>query len=1278
MIGSASGIGFGFGLSIGKAGSQKAKTQVKPYIEPDVLESIYAVWQVSNAEPDKSGLGYYIPSVEYKGPAMRASGYTLQNGVFKPTGEGALVTISQEIVIQSEELTVISMVKSSSIDDSDITFNRFDITRDNLSASENKILGLNSDKYYILGYSIDRISEVDNGRNVTEILGDKNDPSFSHDRSFFNELAHFCSIPRGSNSIWYWTFIAKKALTDDQINQVIRYFNLDKYVEPLIYYNVEKQGLTNENYRQFNYSLKDLTGNGYDLKLYNVKWNTSSGIGGYAEDFTTWDTADSAPFVELTPTKIVIDKRASYYYIANDMQYKTILPMTVSISGIKEGEYIKYNYYENGKEERLEIRIDRDGIYNLPSSDYDHVKGYFIGFYIHNISGIITIEQIPIGENALVFDGIDDYGRYEGSLDLKDYTVIFDRSYRELSANQVAIISNIAESEIVDNTPFLIENINLGDIKPVSFGNKDILIDNINENRIISYQSTYKYNGKDIKRGDSTSKGDGLMIGGYYLNYSKLVLHNFLLYPYSLSEFLMHRQLERLKLTDPNEIEWRPQISSNVSYESIQFYLERRYGEPTLLELGNYYSMQGEVAIAAYIKPYGVDKPISISINNEDVSFYSEGAGIYKSEQLFPKTSPQIINITIDEYIHFEDIVQPYPMFLTFKVSPTSTSKEYSWGSKLKVGSFAIANRWDNQLWNLYNVGESNEILLNDEPVEDEKGYPAFYIQKKMVFTVRKNWSLDENSPKCILAPTVLKIPAASLKYLGYIPDISGNGNHGYLHNFDLYTQLDENGVLHFDGVGDYIDFPTMPRGGRQVFMKCNTSNWGSSRMLYDQRSSNNTENFGIFIGLSSTIAYNGKNSGDTYIDGVLNKYITPLDLANLTHNITAINRLEGPNNETTIPVIGADYTHNNYFANMKLHSFMLFDAISSDESILKLNEVIGIEGNYVEAPSWYYDTYNKTNSDADKAVITNKGGAVGDYDLNVMNVSYEGESGYSNNSLVLDGVDDYITNANVPVFDDYTYIFKRDIINHNTNINALSMVKGSKATPNKRAFIADLTNSATGENSYYSFGARLIDNTAKDMNIVYATKTSVNGKPITPGANIDDAGIEIAKWDSYKHMAFHKLVLYPVAIDNLSINMLRNMFEFDREIDLSSPIFKPYKEYSSIPNFSQFTLRDGITAKLLPITIEITNIKGLGPSYMAIEQPINFLFKPFTVNVEGLTDDVTLYYIYGKGGSISDIELSNGDNEISYHPDGDLPIGFAVACYEENLNCNITITLIN
>ena len=47
-----------------------------------------------------------------------------------------------------------------------------------------------------------------------------------------------------------------------------------------------------------------------------------------------------------------------------------------------------------------------------------------------------------------------------------------------------------------------------------------------------------------------------------------------------------------------------------------------------------------------------------------------------------------------------------------------------------------------------------------------------------MVFKAKSAYIFDNNEPKCILSPRLLRIPNSSYKILGYIPDISGHGNH--------------------------------------------------------------------------------------------------------------------------------------------------------------------------------------------------------------------------------------------------------------------------------------------------------------------------------------------------------------------------------------------------------------------------------------------------------------------------------------------------------------------
>lgn len=156
-------------------------------------------------------------------------------------------------------------------------------------------------------------------------------------------------------------------------------------------------------------------------------------------------------------------------------------------------------------------------------------------------------------------------------------------------------------------------------------------------------------------------------------------------------------------------------------------------------------------------------------------------------------------------------------------------------------------------------------------------------------------------------------------------------------------------------------------------------------------------------------------------------------------------------------------------------------------------------------------------------------------------------------NGLVLDGVDDYLINENIPAFTDFTYILKRELLTN--TVDTCSVFKGTKYAAGGWAFIADYYNS-NSKTTGYSFG-NAVSYTTNEKTI-YGTKTSVNGNTIVPGPNVDELGITLGKWSSanYKKMVFYKLMLYPKTLTNLEIMFLKNMFERDEIIDLNNPIF--------------------------------------------------------------------------------------------------------------------------
>lgn len=461
---------------------------------------------------------------------------------FIPSLQGSLCTdgvndmiVSQNPVSEmlggSNELTVVSMIHQISPVPDSYGFTNYIREGSIWSRTNVKTSG----KTGIYGYKISKgNTEVGASNLINNILGDKADyEAMGYNITNYSDINYSVTgyIKDGSPTevssvAWYWTFIAKRVLTTDEINQVIAYYNLDKYVKPDIYYDVKKQGLTNDTPDE-DWYLKDFSGNGRDMTLYN-----------YAR----------------TPE-----------------------------SGINE-------------------------------------------------------------EGGLQSDGVDDYGQFVGDLGLKDYTVIFDRAYPIVSTPQFTATSDAAGENA--NTPFLIEHrsVNANESTYSYLANTAI---SINKEREICYQSTYQYKDTVINRGSSTSLGTGLTIARYGINngYSALALYSFMLFHYSMSKFLIERQLKKRKLGTlyPGMVEFRPIVKSNIPYSSISYSVNP--GE---------YVIEGSTVTITITLANSSDKLVDISSNAiSDISISGDN-GVYEVTGKVTK-SPQKINIVISSYLTMLD-----------------------------------------------------------------------------------------------------------------------------------------------------------------------------------------------------------------------------------------------------------------------------------------------------------------------------------------------------------------------------------------------------------------------------------------------------------------------------------------------------------------------------------------------------------------------------------------------------------------------------------------------
>ncbi len=798
----------------------------------------------------------------------------LFEGAFVTDGIDDLITSTktvQEMLGGSNEITVVSMIHQVKDSSNNVSFTNY--IRGSANGYFRNIVN-NYDKTGIYGYTS---SDLMGLSVVNNILGDKNDYTSNGDNRDSIINGNFSvqgySYNDGNNTgdfssvAWYWTVIANKVLTTDQINQVIAYFNLDRTLNPDILCNTIKQGITNENHAEFGDKLIDFSGNGRDIQLNNLAWKGDSGIGKYEVDFldsSIWNSSNSTITSSKIDCKNAISHIMLLYYSVGSKEY----PDIPSFKVIKTGADIDYSYIdETGSPKSVKIV---DGVNVLPASHNTLYSGSgrFCGFGNPGMGNSVTITQIPSHAGALCLDGVNDFGKVTGMPVYKDYTVVTDR---EIFANIGAILSKNNPGAFVETAGNSV----------YSFGQATSGLKFIST-RSISYLSKYSYCGQSIAAGAAEDVPD-MWLGTIRDGDSRFfngAIYSLMSFPYSMSEFLIERQLKKHKLGTlyPDMVEFRPIVKSNNKWDTIEIWQgDKSLYRPTVNDDKTGIYLKEDSTIGIYVKPYVGQKVSEIVYNGVSYTdlklnsngFYYKVVPITKSPQKITMTieqdenyvlfnpvitsnveyhkldfylnnyqkrinigdyipkgaylranfylknnvdeltvftfngvnigyrrssvddtafnigyiynydSPQEVNITIDEYIRYEDIVQPYPSFV--KLENLDRTHTYTWGDKLKVGDIIRYNSSKNLLEGAYTLRgqmECNGVYVFDNNQQ-------IVVTKEMVFAWSHSpiWNIDDNEPKCILSPRLLRIPNSSYKILGHIPDISGHGNHGKINN---------------------------------------------------------------------------------------------------------------------------------------------------------------------------------------------------------------------------------------------------------------------------------------------------------------------------------------------------------------------------------------------------------------------------------------------------------------------------------------------------------------
>lgn len=630
-----------------KLGVPGASGTERPYIDPEVLASLKAVcicYGKSNDDPDRAVVKNLVdpdnPFVISNAAYTEGSGYADKDspyyGAFVTDGVDDLITSTktvQEMLGGSNELTIVSMIHQVKDSANNVSFTNY--IRGSANGYFRNIVN-NYGKTGIYGYTS---SDLMGLSVVNNILGDKNDYTANGDNRDSIINGNFSvqgySYNDGNNTgdfssvAWYWTIIANKVLTTDQINQVIAYFNLDRTLNPDILCNTIKQGITNENHAEFGDKLIDFSGNGRDIQLNNIAWDGDSGIGKY--NYPNW--------------KVTATIANTYSTIVN---YPTVNgTYSINVNGVSElmqsiGLHLEIKYTTSTG--IIYNDIKQDGVYSyiLPDGATDLTLRFGGIPGIVNEPCNITITQIPSHAGALCLDGVNDFGKVTGMPIYKDYTVIadYERFYLEpITGGRASILSK--SSKVGDGSFIFNLEDQDGNKACYTFGEAN---GNISDDitRIIRYQSKY-YNTKTLSIG--TAEDNDFMVLGKVREvdsrYFCGAIYSLMSFPYSMSEFLIERQLKKHKLGTlyPDMVEFRPIVKSNLPYSSISYSVNP----------GEYISVDSMVTITVTL-PNTSDKLMEVSCNAiSDISISGDN-GVYEITGKIVK-SPQKINMIISSYL---------------------------------------------------------------------------------------------------------------------------------------------------------------------------------------------------------------------------------------------------------------------------------------------------------------------------------------------------------------------------------------------------------------------------------------------------------------------------------------------------------------------------------------------------------------------------------------------------------------------------------------------------
>lgn len=246
-------------------------------------------------------------------------------------------------------------------------------------------------------------------------------------------------------------------------------------------------------------TLKDLTGNGHDITLNGFAFSEMSGYGGYTIDFKTeYKSTLNTNRVKgtLTSSKFNITSVLNTNNFLENNIFKIFPSYKIKVTGVSTDLYIIYTNLKD-----INYNITTEGIHTIPAIESE---AQFVGFRASRLSENcnITVELIPEYPDALVFDGVDDYGFCTNIPLLEDYTIIAKR--KDCSGGCLFTKGvNTNGAFVLEGYEFTSNTYNYGQEQ-----NKNLLLNNT-----ITWQNKNSYNQQNLIVGDKSDNTNRITIG---------------------------------------------------------------------------------------------------------------------------------------------------------------------------------------------------------------------------------------------------------------------------------------------------------------------------------------------------------------------------------------------------------------------------------------------------------------------------------------------------------------------------------------------------------------------------------------------------------------------------------------------------------------------------------------------------------------------------------------------------------------------------------------------